>query len=195
MAKLSKARQRGLWPERGPIGYGDRERVEVAISMKREDYDWLAGFVHMTGHVSCVEDALNAAVRAMRGEKAMAHFVHGIAWQHDVPASELLLRPGDDAAKAVGRLYAAALFVAELSRSHMFHFVREDNLPAPDVLEIAQAALGENLNLQAEIERARKEVDAELAEIEAEADQEIRTLEQGSSDQAAEPSDDDGIPF
>lgn len=189
MAKLSKARQRGLWPEPGPIGYGEKPRVEVAISMDRDNYEWLARFVSTTGHVWCVEDAVNKAVTAMRGDDPMAHFVHGIAWQHDTPASDLLFRPRDDAAaKAVGRLYLAALFVAELSRADMVHFVRNDSLPPPDVLALAQAALGEDRNLQAEIERARKEVDAELAGLEAEDEAE-------TSGHGADPKDEDDIPF
>lgn len=195
MAKLSKARQRGVWPECGLVGYGDRPRVEVTISMDREEYDWLAGFVRTTGHVWCVEDALNKAVEALKGDVPMAHFADGIAWQHDIPASALLFRPhGEPTAKAVDRLYMAALFLAEVSRSSMFHFVREDNLPPPGVLAIAQAALGEDLDLQAEIERARKEWDAELAEMEAESATEIRKKQDGAPDDA-DLSDEDDIPF
>jgi hypothetical protein len=195
MVKLSKARQRGLWPEHGPIGYGDRPRVEVAISMDRDEYEWLARFVRTNGHVWCVEDALNKAVTAMRGEEPMAHFAYGIAWQHDISASTLLFRPHDEpAAKAVDRLYMAALFVAEVSRTSMFHFVRDDNLPPPDVLALAQAALGEDLDLQAEIERARKEWDAELADMEAEAHKEARKRQDDSPDDA-DLSGEDDIPF
>ena len=195
MGKLSKARQRGVWPEGGLVGYGARPRVEVTISMDREEYDWLAGFVRTTGHVWCVEDALNKAVSAMKGEEPMAHFADGIAWQHDIPASALLFRPhGEPTAKAVDRLYMAALFLAEVSRSGMFHFVRVDNLPPPDVIALAQAALGEDLDLQAEIERARKEWDTELADLKAEFATETRKKHDGAPG-VADLSDEDDIPF
>lgn len=188
MARLSKARQRGLWPEVMPIGYGDRPRVEVAVSMEKDDYDWLAGFVHTTGHVWCAEDALNKAVEAMRGEEPMAYFADGIAWQHDVPASDLLFRPhGEADSAAVSRLYMAALFVAEVSRSGLLSLVRDENLPPADILALAQTALGEGRDLQAEIDAARKEV----ARIDAEDMAEAAAEESRPDD----PDLDDDIPF
>ncbi|HUF79691.1 MAG TPA: hypothetical protein VMN03_01035, partial [Burkholderiales bacterium] len=167
MAKLSKARQRGVWPERGLVGYGARPRVDVTISMDREEYEWLAGFVHTTGHVWCVEDALNKAVSAVKGDEPMAHFAHGIAWQHGIGASDLLFRARDeDAANAaVDLLYMAALFLAEVSRLNLSRLVRDNDLPSPEVLALAQAAVGEDRDIQAEIEHARKEKDALDAQI------------------------------
>lgn len=201
MAKLSKARQRGVWPERGLVGYGDRPRVEVTISMDREEYEWLAGFVHTTGHVWCVEDALNKAVAAVKGDEPMAHFAHGIAWQHGIRPSDLLFRAHDEHAAntAVDRLYMAALFLAEVSRSSMLPFVRHDDLPSPEVLALAQAAVGQNRDLQAEIEHARKELDALYAQMVADIDMEDRQMqgksEKTSSDTRTRGDLDDDIPF
>lgn len=201
MARLSKARQRGLWPERSPIKDGARPRIDVMISMDREEYEWLADFVRTTGHVWCVEDALNKAVTAMKGDQPMAHFAHGIAWQHGISATDLLFgaRNEDPANTAVDRLYMAALFLAELSRSSMLMLVLEDDLPSPEVLTLAQAALGEDRDIQAEIEHARKELEALYAQMAPDAAvedrQSQRKSDKPSGDTGTSGDLDDGIPF
>jgi len=196
MARLSKARLRGLYPEPKPIGYLGGPRVEVAISMDREDYDWLAGFVSPTGHVWCVEEALNQAVAAMKGDRTMAGHVEGIAWQHGVHPREALFGPVNDPqmARAADRLYEAARFVAAFARGGMYPFVPADELPDQAVLALAQAALGNECDLQAEIRRAQADLEAEYAEVAAEA-HEMPAKPCPHHDRRSGDSDEDGISF
>lgn len=188
--KLSQARRRGLHPETEPIGYM-QPHVTVTFAMERGLYEWLAGQVGIGEHSFCVEDALNKAVAAMKGDQPLLGLTQNLAEARNTDLLSVLVGPrwnadgqedsgdGGPNERAARRLLHASLFLAQVERYGMERAIDLFGVPPDDSVALAQEAVGDDRDLRAEITAA----------------QESRAADAGHNARIDDPCDRDDIPF
>lgn len=196
MARLSKARLRGLFPEPRPITRFEKE-VEVTVSVPADLYQWLAyKFIGRDSYTLCVEQAIEMALRSMRGSKgnlnldALAELV---ARRQRTSRIEAVFGEIEDdgARRAAGLLYCAAMLAAVNARAdHLDKGLPKDREDDRTAIMAALEVMFPERDFEKEMEAWREDEKRRDAEL----DRQIAELQANPPDRKHRDLDDD-IPF
>ncbi|GHF70121.1 hypothetical protein [Seohaeicola zhoushanensis] len=152
MKRLTKARERGLYPIPEPMTYHNQSRVEITVSVNEDVYDFLAANIQPTNTFWSIETIVNEALDTIVGKKVGINHMVDIAQLRRSRPETIMFGKISGAAerKAMMDLFEACWALA-------VHLTSEDKgdskLPIRNLLAMLSLAMHDQRELAAELAR------------------------------------------